>query len=331
MKLHELGRAALVGHQKPRHRRLDVLFRDNPVSISRPVSHANMLTPATRASVPESRRGAFRSTPELDPSAVGYKMARVLERLRAFLREIGPGGVRGGLTILLVALALLVLASAAIGYGLVAIGREEAERDAGGEQYTISAGPHPEDFPLIFGPGSSPDLAQSTSADGRPRGIPGLSEMEVIGYLQHVPGTDFRCPGGGPNKRVCTLFATDGPAVYEVSFLKDGAAVLAVVATASDASEDEAARVLGYAARLSLEDASPIDAEAWVGRTISSGGQYFADGAEVRLYGTEQTRTLEIVATAPPDRISELTDLVPEVPDLRSPEITEQTTGRIPK
>jgi hypothetical protein len=68
-----------------------------------------------------------------------------------------------------------------------------------------------------------------------------------------------------------------------------------------------------------------------VGRTISSGGQYFADGAEVRLYGTEQTRTLEIVATAPPDRISELTDLVPEVPDLRSPEITEQTTGRIPK
>ena len=148
--------------------------------------------------------------------------------------------------------------------------------------------------------------------------------MEVIGYLQHVPGTDFRCPGGGPNKRVCTLSSTEGPAVYEVSFLKDGLAVFAVVATAYDASEDEAARVLGYVARLSLEDASPVDAEAWVGRTISSGGQYFADGAEVRLYGAGQTRTLEIVATAPPNQI-------PESTDLHSPEITQQTTGRTPR
>ena len=252
-------------------------------------------------------------------------MHRVLERLRAFVREIGPGGVRGGLAILVGTLALLILSLAAVWFGLVALGREEAEQDAGGAQYTISAGPQPEDFPLIFGPGPSPDLARSTSTDdGRPRGIPGLSEMEVIGYLQHVPGTDFRCPGGSPNKRVCTLSSTEGPAVYEVSFLKDGAAVFAVVATAYDASEDEAARVLGYVARLSLEDASPVDAEAWVGRTISSGGQYFADGAEVRLYGAGQTRTLEIVATAPPNQI-------PEFTDLQSPEITQQTTGRTPR
>lgn len=251
-----------------------------------------------------------------------------LERMRAFLRETGPGGVRGGLVILLGALALSVLASAAIVYGLVASGREEAERDAGGEQYTIAPGPQPEDFPLIFGSGPSPDLAQAASDDdGRRRGIPGLSEMEVIGYLQHVPGTDFRCPGGSPNKRVCTLWAADGPAAYEVSFFKDGAAVFAVVATASEASEEEAADVLGYVASLSLENASPMDAEAWVGRTISSGGQYFAEGAEVRLYGTEQTRTLELVATAPPEQTLEFTDLVPEVPDLLSPEIAEQTTG----
>ncbi len=270
--------------------------------------------------------------PELDPSAVGYKMPRVLERLRAFLGEIGPGGARGGLAILLVVLTLVVLSLSAIWFGLVALGREEAERDAGGEQYTTSAGPQPEDFPLIFGPGPSPELAEAASADGPRRRIPGLSDMEVIGYLQYVPGTDFRCPGGGPNKRVCTLSATDSPAVYEVSFLKDGAAVFAVVATASEASEDEAAAVLGYVARLSLDDTSPIDAEAWVGRTISSGGQYFADGAEVRLYGTEQTRTLEIVATAA-DQGPEVTDLIPEIPDL-SPEITaprEQTTGRTPR
>lgn len=46
----------------------------------------------------------------------------MLERLRAFLREIGPGGVRGGLSILLGTLALLVLSSVAIGFGLVASG-----------------------------------------------------------------------------------------------------------------------------------------------------------------------------------------------------------------
>jgi len=189
-------------------------------------------------------------------------MPRVVERLQAFLREIDPGGVRTGLAILLGALALLVLALEAVGFNLVAFGREEAERDAGGEQYTISAGPQPEDFPLIFGPGPSPDLAEAASADGPRRGIPGLSEMEVIGYLQHVPGTDFRCPGGSLNKWVCTLSAMDGPAVYDVSFLKDGAAVLAVVATAYDASRDEVARVLGYVARLSLEDMSPVNAEA---------------------------------------------------------------------
>jgi hypothetical protein len=257
-------------------------------------------------------------------------MPRVSERLRAFLREIGPGGGRAGLAILLGALALSVLALAAVGFGLVAFGREEAERDAGGEQYTISAGPQPDDFPLIFGPGPSPELTEATPADGLRRRIPGLSQMEVIGSLQHVPGTEFRCPGGSPNRRVCTLSSTDGPAVYEVTFFKDGVAVFAVVVTAYDASEEEAARVLGYVARLSLEGASPVDAEAWVGRTISSGGQYFANGAEVRLYGTEQTRALEIVATAPPEQLPESTDLIPEVPDLLSPEVTQPTTGRTP-
>ena len=255
----------------------------------------------------------------------------MLERLRSFLRGIGPGGARVGLAILLGVLALLVLSSVAVGFGLWAVGREEAEREAGREQYTISAGPQPEDFPLIFGPGPSPELGEAAPADGPRPGIPGLSEMQVIGYLQHVPGTEFSCPGRGSNKWVCTLSATDGPAVYEVSFFRDGPNVYAVVATAHDASEEEAARVLGYVARLTLEDASPIDAEAWVGRTISSGGQYFASGAEVRLYGTEQTRTLEIVATAAPEQAPEVTDLIPEIPELTIPELTEGTATQTPR
>jgi len=56
----------------------------------------------------------------------------MVERLRAFLREIGPGGVRSSLAILLAALALLILSLAAIRLGLVGLGREEAERDTGG-------------------------------------------------------------------------------------------------------------------------------------------------------------------------------------------------------
>jgi hypothetical protein len=40
-----------------------------------------------------------------------------------------------------------------------------------------------------------------------------------------------------------------------------------------------------------------LKAETWVGENISSGGGYSAEGAELRLYGTEGARTLEIVAT----------------------------------
>lgn len=188
------------------------------------------------------------------------------------------------------------------------------------------AGPQPEDIPLVFGPGPSPELAKVAPEDGRRPGIPGLSEIQVTGYLQHVSNTEFACPGRGIHTWVGTLSSTDSPAVYEVRFLRDGPNVYALVATAYAASEDEAAEVLGYVARLSLEGASPIDAEAWVGRTISSGGQYFANGVEVRLYGTEQTSTLEIVATTPPEQGLEVTDLISEIPDSRNSETTERTT-----
>ena len=74
---------------------------------------------------------------------------------------------------------------------------------------------------------------------------------------------------------------------------------------------------------------NPINRVVWrLWRTISSGGQHFGNGAEVRLYGTEQTRTLEIVATTPPGRIPEFTNLIPEIPDLQSPEFIMETTDR---
>lgn len=76
--------------------------------------------------------------------------------------------------------------------------------------------------------------------------------------------------------------------------------VLSVQATAYDATENEAAKFFSYVAKLSLEDTNSINIEAWVNSNISSGGQYLANGAQLKLYGTEQARTLEIVASSSP-------------------------------
>jgi hypothetical protein len=65
-----------------------------------------------------------------------------------------------------------------------------------------------------------------------------------------------------------------------------------VRATTRDASDEAAAEFLSYVAGLSLGDEGGMDAESWVGRTIYSGGQYFADGAEARPYGGYAERAL---------------------------------------
>ena len=252
------------------------------------------------------------------------KMGRVGERLRAFLREIGrrlwalldgvgPERVLAA-TIVILIILLLTLPLVAVYVGLLSLRQEAAEQQAArGEE--ASSAVRPEDIPLVFGPGpSGGPPPEATSPDGRRVGIPGLSDMDVIGELPHIPGTAFRCPGGGPvgdgrlSKRTCRSSRPNDPAVYEVTLVQDDPlTVVSVTATASDAPEGEAAEVLGRVAGLSL-GATPMDAEAWVRRNISSGGQYFADGAEVRLYGTERSRTLEVIATAPPAvRVPEIT------------------------
>jgi hypothetical protein len=257
------------------------------------------------------------SRPALDLFLGGYKMPRMSERLRALLGEIGPGPIVAGALLALLALALLALSIFAIRSGSSSSVEETTQRGAG--PYTTVSESRSEDFPLIFGPGASRQPSKADSDAGRQRGIPGLSEMDVVGDLQYLPGTDFSCPGGGPDrgrtKRICRSSTADDPAVYEVTLVEENPrTVLSVVATAQDAPDDEAARVLGYVAGLSLKGAAPIDADSWVRRNLSSGGQYSADGAEVRLYGVEGSRTLEIVATAPPpvDVGSETTRLIIE-------------------
>lgn len=83
----------------------------------------------------------------------------------------------------------------------------------------------------------------------------------------------------------------------------DPSTVLWVRADTRDATEEAATEFLTYVASLSLEDTDPINAETWMQENISSGGGYSAEGAELRLYGTEGARTLEIVATGLPSDI----------------------------
>jgi hypothetical protein len=256
----------------------------------------------------------------------------VAQRLRAFLREIGPGGARAGAAILLLVVLLSLISLAVLWFALLSSRQEAAERDVEKEKAALPE-TEPEESPLIFAPGPSPERADAVPRGGRrQRGIPGLSGLDVASSLQYFPGTDFRCSRTGPDrdlkKHTCRSSTDDDPpVVYEVTVAEDDPlTVLWVEATARDATEEEAAEFLSYVARLSLPERDPVNAEAFVGRTISSGGQYFDEGAELRLYGTEEVRTLEIVATAPPEEQGpEITDLL-EITDLRT-EITEPTTN----
>jgi hypothetical protein len=117
--------------------------------------------------------------------------------------------------------------------------------------------------------------------------------------------------GGGLRKRVCKSSSNDDPpVVYEVTLVEDNpSTVLWVRADARDATDEAATEFLGYVARLSLEDTDPLNAETWIGENVSSGGGYSAEGAELKLYGIDGARTLEIVATGlPSDIVTEQSD-----------------------
>ncbi len=241
-------------------------------------------------------------------------MPRVVRRVRAYLRA-----VKRGEAVLGPALLLLLLSAA-----IVWVGSGSSSQEATGpekaREATIREAPAPavaEPAAPLFPELTLPDLPKDEpKAERRPAGIPGLSNMDVIGYLQYLPGTNFRCPGGGPaggglRKRACTSYsADDPPAIYEVTLVEDDpSTVLWVRADIRDASDETAAEFLSYVANLSLDDTDPVNAETWVVENVSSGGGYSAEGAELKLYGSQGARTLEIVGTGLPSEV------VPEQPN----------------
>ena len=137
-------------------------------------------------------------------------MDAVAGRVRAYLRVIKQGEI-----ILGPALLLLLLSAS-----IVWVGYEPDSREAAGQEKareaTITEAPAPAVAELatpaapLFSELTLPDLPKDQpKVEPRLAEIPGLSSMDVIGYMQYLQGTNFHCPGGGLaggglTKRVCT-------------------------------------------------------------------------------------------------------------------------------
>jgi hypothetical protein len=162
-----------------------------------------------------------------------------------------------------------------------------------------TASPQPATVPAAF-----PEFTEEFFPEPAPEGIPGLSVMEVTGNLKHFRAEGrFVCDGPAPAEGDGSLWfcsAPEGklPATYELTVLGDGPlTVLWVRATARGVSEEQAAEFFSYVTSLCLQDTDPLNAEAWVRQNVGPGGQVFAEGAELTIYGTKEVRTLQIVAT----------------------------------
>jgi hypothetical protein len=245
------------------------------------------------------------------------KMGGVTVRARAYVRAITRGQAIFGPVLLL--LLLLV--------GTVWFGYEPGSREAAGQEKAATpAVPKTPSSTPPAAPKIAPLPKAPAPAERPSTAIPGLSVMDVVGELQYLPDTNFRCPGASPDrglyKRVCRSSSDDEPpVVYEVTLVgEDPRTVLWVRADARDATDEATAEFFGYVARLSLEDTDPLNAETWLGQNISSAGGYSAEGAELKLYGIEGARTLEIVATGLPS------DIVPELSDRSRPKDRDRSS-----
>jgi hypothetical protein len=191
--------------------------------------------------------------------------------------------------------------------------RDPGQRDAIGQEATTPApatpATEPPAPPSAVDPSLSPELSEkffSASAEPEPRGIPGLGVTDVLGNLYRFPvGGRFACRGpvpgdeAGSNLWVCSVPSERPLPTYEVIVVGDDPrTVLWVRATVRGASEEAAAEFFGYVAGLCLHGTDePLNSEAWVEANVASGGQVSAGGAELSFYGTNEGRTLQVVAS----------------------------------
>jgi hypothetical protein len=223
-------------------------------------------------------------------------------------------GVRVGLTILLAVLAPLSLVAAAA-WLIVVFPEREAVGQTSREQ-TITAPPSESPEPKTPSPSaSSPPAAGMEDASGNaldkasasaqadnPASIPDLSVMDVIGNLKYF-ATDvpFRCTGpmaaeGDNILWSCAANVRGERGSFEVTLVGDDPlTIFSVTATVHGVSEERAASFFSYVADLCLQDADPLNPEAWMQENVPTGGRTATGGTSLSVYGTKEVRTLEVV------------------------------------
>jgi hypothetical protein len=149
----------------------------------------------------------------------------------------------------------------------------------------------------------APERTEVLPLEPEPAGIPGLSVVDVIGNLEHFRTEGrFVCDGPVTTEGTGSIWACSAPggklpAPYELTVLGDGPLnVRWVVATTRGASEERATEFFTYVAGLCLPETNPLNPEAWVEQNVSSGGHVSTEGVELTIYGTNEERTLQVVA-----------------------------------
>jgi hypothetical protein len=225
-------------------------------------------------------------------------------------------GARSGLTVLL-AISSLVLFVVAAAWIVSAITEQEAAGQTRPASPTNSASPAA--LPAPEGASRAPSLVpaggledhfgdafESASASvqaDEPEGIPDLTVMNVIGDAEHYPvDGGLLCEGpivgdGDRTVWVCSSAHRGGRDSYGLVVVGDDPlTIFSVEATARGASEEEAASFFAHVGALCLDETDPLNPEAWVRENVPTGGQTFAEGAELSVYGTKEARTLQVVA-----------------------------------
>ena len=176
--------------------------------------------------------------------------------------------------------------------------------EALGQELTTPAASSPP--PATTAPALAPslELTDELLTNPEPTGIPNLSVMDVIGNLKHFsPMNSWVCEGPLPaeGERIiwyCTGPANEAPASYEVTVVgKDSLTIFSVEATVRGISEEQAAAFFTYLASLCLQETDPLNPKAWVEQNVGSGGRVITESVELFIYGTQEERTLQVVAT----------------------------------
>jgi hypothetical protein len=211
--------------------------------------------------------------------------------------------IQSGFKVLVGVLVLLAIVLLVLAWSVNRTPRQEAA----GQELTVPAvtvSPTSPPATSTPTPGLFPELTEGFPSQPGPEGIPGLSVMDVIGNLEHFRAEGgFACDGPAPtdDRRsmwVCSAPGNEVPGTYELVVVGENpATILWVAATARGVSEEQAAEFFSYVAGLCLQEADPLNPEAWVKQNIGSGGEVFSEGTELSLYGTKEERTLQVVAT----------------------------------